>query len=95
MQFDQLNRRAFNTLLGGTIGAWPFAARAQQPAMPVVGLLDSVGDTDILSTFRNSLKEVGFTVGRNVVLDVRSTDQYDRLPALAADLVLSSFTRFV
>jgi putative tryptophan/tyrosine transport system substrate-binding protein len=82
-----MRRRAFITLLGGA-AAWPLAVRAQQPPMPVVGLLDSVGDTDILPTFRKGLSELGFTVGHNLVLDVRSTDQYDRLPALAADLVL-------
>jgi putative ABC transport system substrate-binding protein len=82
-----MQRREFITLLGGA-AVWPLAADGQQAAMPVVGLLDSFGDSAVLPTFRNGLSDVGYTVGRNVVLDVRSTDQYDRLPALAADLVL-------
>jgi len=82
----------YHSRLDGTFsgGARPLAARAQQSAMPVVGLLDSVGDTNTLPTFRNGLNELGFAVGRNVVMDVRSTEQYDRLPALAADLILGS-----
>jgi len=62
------------------------AARGQQ-SMPVIGVLDSYGDTAVLPAFRDGLSESGYTVGGNVVLDVRSTDQYDRLPVLAADLV--------
>jgi putative tryptophan/tyrosine transport system substrate-binding protein len=81
-------RREFITLLGGA-AAWPLVARAQQAAVPVVGVLDCVADPFHFSAFRNGLSEVGYIVGHNVVLDVRSTNQYDQLPALAADLVSS------
>ena len=83
-----MNRREFITVLGGT-AAWPLGARAQQAPIPVVGVLDSVADAFHFSAFRNGLSEVGYVIGRNVVLDVRSTNQYDQLPALAADLVSS------
>jgi putative tryptophan/tyrosine transport system substrate-binding protein len=89
MQLDRLKRREFITLLGGAAAAWPLAARAQQPAIPVVGVLDSVADALHFSEFRNGLNEAGYVIGHNVVLDVRSTNQYDQLPALAADLVSS------
>jgi putative ABC transport system substrate-binding protein len=81
-----MRRRDFITLLGGAV-AWPLTARAQQSAIPVVGVLDSVVETPIFSEFRSDLNDAGYVVGRNVVLDVRSTDRYDQLPALAADLV--------
>jgi putative tryptophan/tyrosine transport system substrate-binding protein len=87
MQFDRLKRREFIAVLGGAAAAWPLAARAQQQAMPVVAVLDSVGETPLWSAFRGGLNDAGYFVGRNVVLDVRSTDRYDQLPALAADLV--------
>jgi putative tryptophan/tyrosine transport system substrate-binding protein len=80
-----MRRREFIRLLGGA-AAWPLAARAQQPAMPVVGVLDSVGDAMVLPAFRSGLSEMGYAVGRIVALDVRSTDQNDRLLALAKDL---------
>jgi putative ABC transport system substrate-binding protein len=88
MHFRPWKRREFITLLGGA-AAWPLAARAQQAAMPVVGVLDSVADTFHFSAFHGGLNEAGYIVGHNVVLDVRSTNQYDQLPALAADLVSS------
>jgi putative ABC transport system substrate-binding protein len=82
------NRREFITLLGGA-AAWPLAARAQQPTMPVVGYL-SVGapPAHLLAVFKQSLAEAGFVEGRNVAIETPSADGcYDRLPALAADLV--------
>ena len=84
-----MRRRDFIAELLGSAATWPFAARAQQAPIPVVGVLDSVADAFHFSAFRNGLSEVGYIIGHNVVLDVRSTTQYDQLPALAADLVSS------
>ena len=86
MQFDQLKRREFITLLGGA-AAWPLAARAQQP-MPVVGYLDfyAAEPTGIfLAAFRKGLSETGFIEGRNLAIEYRyaNTDK-DRLPQLVA-----------
>src|SRR5262249_9734670 len=86
-----LRRRQFITLLGSTAAAWPLAARAQQPAMPVVGFLRSGTLTDVLyrvTVFRHGLKEVGFIEGQNVAIESRSDEgQTDRLPLLVADLL--------
>jgi ABC-type uncharacterized transport system substrate-binding protein len=91
MQFDQLKRRAFIRLLGSAAVAWPLAARAQQPTMPVIGFLDSRSpDTiaDRLRAFRLGLKDTGYVEGENVTIVHRfAEDQDDRLPELAAELV--------
>jgi putative ABC transport system substrate-binding protein len=85
-----MNRRDFITLLSGA-AAWPFAAGAQQSAMPVVGLISIRSPDDsakLIATFRDGLKELGFVEGQNVRLEHRWADrQYDRLPSLALDLV--------
>jgi putative ABC transport system substrate-binding protein len=90
MQFDQLKRRDFITLLSGT-AAWPLVARAQRPAMPVVGFLDSRppdGMTERVRAFRQGLKDTGIVEGENVAIEYRwAENQIDRLPVLAADLV--------
>jgi putative tryptophan/tyrosine transport system substrate-binding protein len=90
MQFGQ-NRRDFITLLGGAAAAWPLAARGQQAGIPVIGYLGagSLGpSTPQLTAFRQSLAEAGYVEGRNMTIDYRFAEgQYDRLPALAEELV--------
>ena len=86
-----MKRREFIAVLGGAAVAWPVSAHAQQPAMPVIGVLDarSPGTTENpRRAFREGLKDTGYIVGENVALEYRwAEDQIDRLPALTADLV--------
>jgi putative ABC transport system substrate-binding protein len=84
-----IGRREFITLLGGAGVAWPLAARAQQPAMRVVGYLSGREANDNLeAAFHLGLKEAGFVEGQNVRLEYRwAQGQYDRLPALVAELL--------
>ena len=85
-----IERREFITLVGSA-AAWPLAARAQQAAMPVIGLLSPRApgdDPQLLTAFGRGLKDAGFVEGQNVAIEYRWAEgHYDRLPALAADLV--------
>jgi putative ABC transport system substrate-binding protein len=93
-----MRRREFMTLLGSAPIVWPLAARAQQ-AMPVIGVLGSqslAAMTDVLSGFRSGLSELGFAEGQNVKIEYRwAEDQYDRLPAMADELVRQNVSAIV
>ena len=86
-----MKRREFITLLGGGTVAWPIVARAQQPAMPVVGFLSSLSPSEltfVMPAFHQGLNAASFVEGRNIVIEYRWAEgHYDRLPALAAELV--------
>jgi putative ABC transport system substrate-binding protein len=86
-----VKRRKFIALVGGAAAAWPLAAHAQKPTMPVIGVLESgtaTAPTNITAEFHAGLKLSGFIEGQNVTIEYRRAKaQYDRLPALAADLV--------
>ena len=89
MQFGQLNRRSFITLLGGTT-TWPLAARAQQP-MPVIGFLGGRSRSSsefAVAAFNQGLRDQGYIEGRNVAIEYRWSDgQYDRMSGIAAEFV--------
>ena len=86
-----LRRREFMAALGGAAAAWPLSVCGQQPALPVIGLLGGVSAAqmaDRLVGFHRGLSETGYVEGRNVAIEYRwADDHYDRLPAMAADLV--------
>src|SRR5262245_41501799 len=91
MQLDQLKRRKFIMLLSGAAVAWPFAARAQQPAMPVIGFLNTTTPetyAPFVAAFRRGLGQVGYIEGQNVAIEYRwGRNQSERLSDFAKELV--------
>jgi putative ABC transport system substrate-binding protein len=94
-----VKRRELITLLGGAAVAWPVAAHAQQPKVPVIGYLgggSAAASAQNVAVFRQSLAEAGYGVGRNAAIEYRFAEgQYDRLPAMAAELVRSEVSLIV
>src|SRR6266545_3588575 len=86
-----MRRREFITLVGGAAVAWPLAAHAQQPAMPVIGVIGAgsrSGFENLLTAFRLGLNDLGFVEGTNVAIEYRFAEgRFDRLPQLADELV--------
>src|SRR5262245_65808021 len=83
-----MRRREFISLIGGVAATWPLAVQAQQPVLPIVGLLRTTEAADLIAAFRRGLSDSGYADGTNVTVDIRVAEgKQDRLSELAADLV--------